>query len=500
MEMQFGAVGSSRRRQKSVFASVPAIGGRLSIEIITIEDDEPVQRRSSSRPPKPCESSNGAAYILNCKELKVDDYKPNINIPSGQLNHSLTNSNDNETLIDETCEMSLSMSHAGGNVSLRNIKILKFVKEAHSYRAGNKEILVPRSETKLILSERKSDGTITMHYCEFDDYDQSAEEELIPTFPNTMSLNHTTYMFAVEFCSLIEREGYTIAGDYFQMKHVSMVQLSDGQRKRSIGPAIIAGKPCPQQQSQRRKGNMMAPGNVVGTGRNIGGVNSTVRGQGSGNTRRGAPCAGRMGASHLAIFDPNPMETKPRIAQRRPSVLGRSRGKSSNTVGSQGGNLEVPSGSGLGSRGWGSCGQGSRGRGSNITPDNNVNPRQRNGMGRQPSMALSRPSVLGEFGEQSSNTGAAQIGNMNIDSSLILGSGSGSGSRGRLVRSFGSSRASDRNRMQRNIIASPRSMSYMNQNQMQQQTNLHPASVSKLVGSGASRPFVSAANQDGSSH
>nr|GEW90447.1 transcription factor Spt20 [Tanacetum cinerariifolium] len=61
MEMQFGAVGSSRRRQKSVFASVPAIGGRQPIEIITIEDDESVQRRSSSRPPKLRESSSGAA-------------------------------------------------------------------------------------------------------------------------------------------------------------------------------------------------------------------------------------------------------------------------------------------------------------------------------------------------------------------------------------------------------------------------------------------------------
>ncbi|GKB69317.1 hypothetical protein Tco_0930729 [Tanacetum coccineum] len=81
---------------------------------------------------------------------------------------------------------------------------------------------------------------------------------------------------------------------------------------------------------------------------------------------------------------------------------------------------------------------------------------------------------------------------MNIDSSLISGSGSGSGS-GRLLM------ASDMNRMQRNAMASPRSISDMNQNQMQQQTNLHPASVSTSVSSGASRRSVSAANQDGSS-
>ncbi|GJR53327.1 hypothetical protein Tco_1403848 [Tanacetum coccineum] len=467
-------------------------------------------------------------YNLNCKELKVDDYKPNKNIPSSQLYHALINSNDNETLIDGTCKMPLSMSHAGGNVNLCKTRILKFVKEAHSYPAGNEEILVPRSETKLILSERQSDGTVTMHYCEFDDYDHSAEEELLPTFPNT----HTADMFAAEFCSLMERECYTIAGDYLQAKPVSVVQLSDVQCKRAFGPAVIAGNrggfsvPSPsspisdaldsliqtsdamvltshsmsigqdlsmqqQQQSQRRQGNMMAPGNVVGTGRNIGGGNSTVGGQGSGNVRRGVPRAGRMGASPLAIFDPNPMEinqgsTISTASIRRASIVGRSRGKSSNAGGSQGGNLQVPSGagSGSGSRGRGSRGRGSRGRRSDITP------------GRQPRMALSKPSALGESGEQSSNTGVVQIGNMNIDSSLISGSGSaGSGSRGLLVRSTsGISRASDMNRMQRNAMASD-----MNQNQMQQQTNLQPASVSTSVGSGTSRPSVSATNQDGAS-
>nr|GEU97682.1 hypothetical protein [Tanacetum cinerariifolium] len=145
------------------------------------------------------------------------------------------------------------------------------------------------------------------------------------------------------------------------------------------------------------------------------------------------------------------------LAQRRPSILGRSRGQSSNAGESQGGNLEVPSGSGSGSRGRGSRRQGLRGRGSNITPDNNVNP------------------------------------------SLISGSGSGSGSRGLLVRSIGSSRASNMKRMQRNIIGLPRSMPDINHNQMQQQMNLHQASVSTSISSGASRPSVSAANQDDSS-
>ncbi|GKD62966.1 hypothetical protein Tco_1305074, partial [Tanacetum coccineum] len=425
-----------------------------------------------------------AKYKLNNKELKVNDYKPTINIPSSQLNHAPINSNDNETLIDETCKTPFSMSHAGGNVNLCKTRILKFVKEAHSYPAGNKEILVPRSETKLILSERQRTGTVTMHYFEFDDYDHSTKEERFLTFPNTM-----------------EREGYTIEGDYLQAKHAfvsgtnnaasfsssthnmwmnaeggkssvpspsspitdainSLIHTSDASHSVSIGQDLSMQQ---QQQSQRRQGNMMAPGNVVGTGRNIGGGNSTVGGQGSGNVRRGVPRAGRMGASPLAIFDPNPMEinqgsTISTASIRRASIVGRSRGKSSNAGGSQGGNLQVPLGAGSGSgsrgrgsRGRGSRGQGSRGRGSDITP-----PKQRNGTGRQPRIALSKPSALGESGEQSSNTGVVLIGNMNIDSSLISGSGSaGSGSHGLLVRSTsGISRASDMNRMQRNAMAS----------------------------------------------
>ncbi|GKB60612.1 hypothetical protein Tco_0916798 [Tanacetum coccineum] len=64
----------------------------------------------------------------------------------------------------------------------------KYVEAQQQRAQGNKEILVPRSETKLILSERQSTGTVTMHYCEFDDYDHSTKEERFLTFPNTVSL------------------------------------------------------------------------------------------------------------------------------------------------------------------------------------------------------------------------------------------------------------------------------------------------------------------------
>lgn len=94
-----------------------------------------------------------ARYKLDCKELKIDDYKPTIKFSSSQLNQALINNNSYKTLKDETCKMPLSMSHAGGNINLCKTRIFKFVKEAHIH-PGSEPVLIPKSETKLILSER----------------------------------------------------------------------------------------------------------------------------------------------------------------------------------------------------------------------------------------------------------------------------------------------------------------------------------------------------------
>lgn len=132
-------------------------------------------------------------------------------------------------------------------------------------------------------------------------------------------------------------------------------------------------------------------------------ANSTAGGLGSGNARRrGAPRSGPRGVSLLTICNPNPgpssvttihaasiMDVKPRIAQRRQLVAGLTCRPSSNAGGSQSDNLQVPSGSGSGARGRGSRGRAPRGRasfgqGSGIKRDNNMNPRQRHGMGPPP--------------------------------------------------------------------------------------------------------------------
>ncbi|GKB94742.1 hypothetical protein Tco_0980879 [Tanacetum coccineum] len=47
--------------------------------------------------------------------------------------------------------------------------------------------LVPKSRTRMILLEKRDDGTIAMHYGEHDECHYLASEECLPTLPNTVS-------------------------------------------------------------------------------------------------------------------------------------------------------------------------------------------------------------------------------------------------------------------------------------------------------------------------
>ncbi|GJZ40372.1 hypothetical protein Tco_0586935 [Tanacetum coccineum] len=63
----------------------------------------------------------------------------------------------------------------------------------------------------------------------FDDYDHSAKEELLPTFPDTMSLNHTANMFAAEFCPLVCHDLF----DKWNVKVILHTQLMSEQESFS---------------------------------------------------------------------------------------------------------------------------------------------------------------------------------------------------------------------------------------------------------------------------
>lgn len=53
---------------------------------------------------------------------------------------------------------------------------------------------MPKSRTRLILSEKRDDGSVAMHYGEMDDCDYLGAEECLPTLPNTVSF-HLLFFF-----------------------------------------------------------------------------------------------------------------------------------------------------------------------------------------------------------------------------------------------------------------------------------------------------------------
>ncbi|KAJ0794452.1 hypothetical protein HanPI659440_Chr04g0139411 [Helianthus annuus] len=94
----------------------------------------------------------------------------------------------------------------------------------------------PKCYTRLILSERESDGTVAMHLGDLDDVDylEEDEEELLPTLPTT----HKADLLAEQFCKLMLRDGYHQIGDELEPKSNSTDQSTGGQLNTTHGDFI----------------------------------------------------------------------------------------------------------------------------------------------------------------------------------------------------------------------------------------------------------------------
>ncbi|XP_071715593.1 protein PHYTOCHROME-DEPENDENT LATE-FLOWERING [Rutidosis leptorrhynchoides] len=161
-------------------------------------------------------------YQLNCKKNKVDEYRKTTVFPTSPLNHYLYNDhNNNENPKDDTCKMPLSKSLVGGSMNVCKTRVLTFLQHERVLQ-GNVYTLVPKSRTRMILSEKCDDGTVAMHYGELDDCDYLAEENCLPTLPNT----HVADLLAAQFCTLILREGYHVEADQLQPKPTNVVRSS----------------------------------------------------------------------------------------------------------------------------------------------------------------------------------------------------------------------------------------------------------------------------------
>ncbi|KAI3802777.1 hypothetical protein L1987_30920 [Smallanthus sonchifolius] len=356
-----------------------------------------------------------ARFKLNCKKNMIDEYKPTIIFPTKLLERVLFNDHNKDILQDETCEMPLSMSLMGGNINICKTRVLNFVLDECPL-PENGILSIPEFHTRMILSERQSDGTVAMHQGELDGVDYLADDELLPTLPTT----HMADLLAKQFLSLMLREGYKKAGDHLKPKPISMVRSTGGQPnttpedfndwlqqilesdpRESIyevaEPSIsgaslhnmhlqfiqlfqgVSARTHPhmvnnnreshlqnqflqqQEQSQIQRKMMMRPDCMVGfQGLGMGG-------DGRAGTRVVSPTVSQ-----------NPMATKQGMGQSKTNWPGGLVGQSSNFGGLQGANRQIHLGSGSGS---GSSGVLMLGSGIGINRANDMNPMQRNVMG-----------------------------------------------------------------------------------------------------------------------
>ncbi|KAJ0865434.1 putative transcription factor Spt20 [Helianthus annuus] len=299
---QYGApstMGSSQR-DKSAVTSVLAAGGAMT------NNAQMAGRRSNSVPQTPAISGVGSPasvgnvggpfnaasplvgkdfektmrdkfskielltvrHQLNVKKNKVDEYKETTTFPTQQLNHFLYNDQNNENPKDEDCKMPLSKSLVGGSMNVCKTRVLNF-KQDERVLQGNGYVVVPKSRTRMILSEKRDDGTVAMHYGELDDYDYSSVEEYLPTLPNT----HVADLLAGQFCTLIIREGYEVEGDHLQPKPTNIVRSSGDQPNNNA--SVITPKVEIPESVSGQPSNEIAKPTDSGPNNNNGSVNSS---------------------------------------------------------------------------------------------------------------------------------------------------------------------------------------------------------------------------------
>ncbi|KAE9595880.1 hypothetical protein Lal_00030581 [Lupinus albus] len=185
-------------------------------------------------------------HQLNLKKNKSDDYptRKQTMYSAQHLGACLSNATNNDGIMDET--NSLSKSLMGGSMNVCKMRYLSFFFPERVVQ-GNVVSIVPRLRTRMIMSEKPSDGTVAMHYGDIDDGDFAAAEDYLPTLPNT----HAADLLAEQFCSLMAREGYVKEDDRIQVKPNRVNLPSDSQASlppnNSIGELQQYGEQFPDQ-------------------------------------------------------------------------------------------------------------------------------------------------------------------------------------------------------------------------------------------------------------
>ncbi|CAH9098842.1 unnamed protein product [Cuscuta epithymum] len=188
-----GSPASVSNMSVPINASSPPVGNQLSVEQVMLERFSKIEMIA-------------ARYQLNFKKNKGDEramQKTHVT-PTPQMQLLLSNDSNNETVIDEVSKLSKSVIQGSANVCKR--RVLTFTQTERVFQGGGTFSVVPKARTKMIMSEKPSDGTVAMHIGEIDDNDYFAAEDYLPTLPNA----HFADLLASQYCSLMIHEGHFV--------------------------------------------------------------------------------------------------------------------------------------------------------------------------------------------------------------------------------------------------------------------------------------------------
>uniref|UniRef100_A0A803KQY6 Uncharacterized protein n=1 Tax=Chenopodium quinoa TaxID=63459 RepID=A0A803KQY6_CHEQI len=179
-------------------------------------------------------------HQLNRKKNKVDEY-PRRSRPSSsqELQLCLSNASNYEYSKDEI-STSLSKSLVGGSMNACKIRIVTVQPQANM-------LSVP-VRTRLILSEKPNDGTVAMHYGDLEVADCLNAEDHLPALPNT----HLADLLAVQFCALMNREGY-FTDDQVQLRPPRNTVPSNSQPN---APAVTPNNSVADMQHPESESNV----------------------------------------------------------------------------------------------------------------------------------------------------------------------------------------------------------------------------------------------------
>ncbi|XP_022964273.1 uncharacterized protein LOC111464340 isoform X1 [Cucurbita moschata] len=175
-----------------------------------------------------------ARHQLNHKKSKANEYsvRKSNTYPTHNLATHLANSSIVDDVKDDACPRKMSKSLIGGSLNACKRRVLTFMLQDRLPQGMAP--YVTRLRSRVILSEKPSDGTVAITYEDIDDSRFLAIEDRLPTLPNTLSAD----LLAEQLCTLMVHEGYDLMEDNIQVRPTRTNPSPIGQSNAGVHPHI----------------------------------------------------------------------------------------------------------------------------------------------------------------------------------------------------------------------------------------------------------------------